>query len=294
MAESIWTKEEIEILKDLCEHNQTLNRIQKDLPGKTAAQIRSKCQRLNISFNKERKYWSVQELSEFREDWEDATISYTGLRKKYKNRSITALRSCASRLGLAERPHDESYLTISDIMSEMQVSKDRVRMWIRNGLKYHKSKIKPVKYLIDSDDLLLFLKEHPDFYDASKISDYLFCDEPEWLREKRRQDISDFRIRSKKSEYYSDQECKYIISMFKRGKSNAEIAKELNRTEYGIERMLSILGYSRRRYNDYEIEIIKNNYRTHTLDEIVEMLPLRTRSGVIAKCEQLKIKYHTK
>lgn len=43
-----------------------------------------------------------------------------------------------------------------------------------------------------------------------------------------------------------------------------------------------------------EIEIIKNNYRTHTLDEIVEMLPLRTRSGVIAKCEQLKIKYHTK
>lgn len=163
MAESIWTKEEIEILKDLCEHNKSLNQIQKDLPGKTEAQIRSKCQRLNISFNKERKYWSVQELSEFREDWEDATISYTGLRKKYKNRSITALRSCASRLGLAERPHDESYLTISDIMSEMQVSKDRVRMWIRNGLKYHKSKIKPVKYLIDSDDLLLFLKEHPDF-----------------------------------------------------------------------------------------------------------------------------------
>ena len=90
-----WTKEEIEILKDLCEHNKSLHQIQKDLPGKTEAQIRSKCQRLNISFNKERKYWSVQELSEFREDWEDATISYTGLRKKYKNRSITALRSCA-------------------------------------------------------------------------------------------------------------------------------------------------------------------------------------------------------
>lgn len=294
MAESVWTKEEIEILKDSCRHNKSINQIRKDLSGKTEAQIRSKCQKLNISFNKERKYWSRQELDAFKEDWRDATVSYAALRRKYKNRSITALRSCARRLGLAVRPHDETYLTISDIMVEMQVSKDRVRMWIRNGLKYHKSKIKPVKYLIDFDDLLLFLKEHPDFYDASKISDYLFCDEPEWLRKKRKRDMSDFRTRSKKSEYYSDQECQYIIAMFKRGKSNVEIAKELNRTEYGIERMLSILGYSRRRYNDYEIEIIKNNCQTHTLDEIVEMLPLRTRSGVIAKCEQLKIKYHTK
>lgn len=34
MAESVWTKEEIEILKDLCEHNKSMNRIRKDLPGK--------------------------------------------------------------------------------------------------------------------------------------------------------------------------------------------------------------------------------------------------------------------
>lgn len=294
MATPIWSNTEIEILKDLCAQNKSLHTLVSALPEKSETQIRAKCKALHISFKKQRNYWSEQELQNFQEDWMDATISNAALRKKYQNRSITALRSCAKRLGLSERPHDDTYLTISDIMSEMQVSKDRVRMWIRNGLKYHKSHIKPIKYLIDVKDLLDFLQAHPSFYDASKVSQYIFYNEPEWFKQKRREDKTNFRTRSKKSEYYSDEECKQIIKMFKTGKSNAEIAKTLNRTEYGIERILSMLGYSRKRYNDYEIEIIKNHLESHTIDEITAMLPLRTKSGVIAKCEQLKLKYHSK
>lgn len=294
MAEAIWTPQEIETLKSLCVQNKTLTQIQKSLPDKTATQIRAKCKSLKLEFNKKRKYWSDEEKKSFEDDWYDPTISYATLRKKYKNRSITALRSYASRLGLGERPIDDTYLTISDIMSEMQVSKDNVRMWIRNGLKHHKSHIKPVKYLIDPKDLLAFLEQHPDFYDASKVSKHIFHNEPAWFKEKRRKDAENFRTRSKKSEYYTDIECKQIIECFKRGQSNAEIAKRFNRTEYGIERILGILGYSRKRYNDYEIDIIKKHCDTHTINEIADMLPLRTKSGIIAKCEQLGIKYHSK
>ena len=294
MATPIWSNTEIEILKDLCAQNKPLHTLVSALPEKSETQIRAKCKALNISFKKQRNYWSEQELKEFAKDWKDPSLSYAKLREKYKNRSKTALISCAARLHLGERPIDDSYLTISDIMTEMHVSKDRVRTWIRHGLKYHKSRIKPVKYLIDTKELLDFLKEHPSYYDASTISPYLFSPEPIWLKEKRKSDKKDFRKRSKASEYYNDAECKQIITMFKQGKSNAEIATKLNRTAYGIERMLSMLGYSRKRYNDYEIQIIKDNLESHTIDEIVDMLPLRTKSGVIAKCEQLKLKYHSK
>lgn len=294
MAKPIWSDEEKEKLIRLCNQNKTLKKLKSEFPDKTEAQIRKKCTMMNLNFNKKRKTWTEEETQNFIRDWNDYNISIERLRKKYKNRSIIALRTHAQRLKLSNRTYDDSYLTIADITSEMQVSKNRVRTWLKNGLKYHKSHIKPVKYLIDPDDLLDFLKEHPRYYDASKISKYLFNPEPAWLKEKRTQDINDFRTRSKKSEYYSDPECTKIINMFKQGKSNIEIAKELNRTEYGIERMLSILGFSRRKYNQYEIDIIKKYHTTKTIDEITAMLPLRTRAGVIAKCEDLKIKYITK
>lgn len=291
--EPIWTEEEKRLLTELCEKNKTLKAMQKSFPDKTEAQIRTKCKNMGLEFNKKHKKWSPEELERFKADWSNHSISNTRLRTKYKNRSIMALRACARRLGLAERPYDDSYLRIGDIVEEMQVSKDRVRMWIRNGLKYHKSHIMPVKYLISQEDLLKFLKAHPECYDASKISKYIFHKEPQWLVEKRRQDAKDFRSRSKQAKYYDNAECVRLEAMFKQGKSNAEIAQALNRTEYGVERMLSILGFSRKHYNDYEIDIIRKFHDKVTIDELAAMLPLRTRTGIISKCEQLKLKYKT-
>ena len=293
MSKLIWTEDEKTKLCELCAANKSLKRIMKEFPDKTEMQIRIKCKNLNIEFNKKRKKWSDKELQEFKIDWNDYGVSNAKLKTKYKNRSMTALRACARRLGLSSRPYDDSYLKINDIIAEMQVSKDRVRMWLKNGLKYHKSHIKPVKYLIDPDDLLDFLQQHPNYYDASKISQHIFHPEPEWLKQKRQIDKINFRTRSKKAEYYSDEECKQIIELFKNAKTNAEIAEKLNRTEYGIERILSVLGYSRKHYNDYEIDIIKTYHDKITIDEIAKMLPLRTRAGIIGKCEQLKLKYKT-
>lgn len=291
--EPIWTEDEKELLAKLCAENKTLAKIAKEIPGKTESQIRTKCKNMQLEFNKKRKKWSDEELTQFKDDWKNCSISNSRLRSKYKNRTLTALRACARRLGLPERPYDDSYLKIGDIVNEMHVSKDRVRLWIRKGLKYRKSHIKPVKYLIDQDDLLEFLKNHPTYYNASKISKYIFSNEPPWLIQKRRDDAANVRTKSRKAKYYDNEECRKLIELFKRGLSNKEIGDKLDRTEYGIERMLGILGLSRKKYNQYEIDIIMANHDKKTIDEIVAMLPLRTRSGVIAKCEQLKLKYKT-
>ena len=288
-----WSEAEKERLKQLCAENKTLKRILKEFPDKTESQVRVKCKNMGLEFNKKRKSWSQDELERFQEDWENHSISNSRLRERYQNRTITALRACARRLGLSERPYDDSYLRISDITAEMQVSKDRVRAWIKNGLKYHKSHIKPVRYLIDQDDLLEYLHKHPSCYDASKISKYIFNPEPAWLLEKRQTDAKNFRSRSKHAEYYNDNECKKIIEMFKAGLSNEDIARELNRTEYGIERILTILNLSRKHYNQYELDILVEYHDKITIDEIAKMLPLRTRAGIIDKCERMHLKYKT-
>lgn len=291
--ERIWTDDEKSRLAELCAQNKSLKRIMKEFPDKSESQIRTKCKNMHIEFNKKRKKWTEEELEQFKADWMNHSISNSRLRSKYKNRTLMALRACANRLGLPERPFDDSYLRIGDIMNEMQVPKDRVRSWIKQGLKYKKSHIMPVKYLIDPQDLLKFLKAHPDAYDASKVSKYIFHPEPKWLTEKRKKDAEGFKSKAKSAAYYENDECEKIIALFKQGKSNKEIADALGRTEYGIERMLAILNLSRKHYNDYEIEILMKYHDKILLDDLVRMLPLRTRAGIISKCEQLHLKYRT-
>lgn len=291
MPKRLWTKEEEQKLKALCDAKKTLKHIMSALPDKTAVQIYHKCEALNLNFKKQRQYWTDDEKQAFKNDWQDSSISIPQLRRRYKNRSYIALSRQAKRMKLPKRSYDNSYLTVRDITTEMQVSKDRVRTWLKHGLKYHNSNIKPYKYLIDESDLLKFLENNPSFYDASKISSYLFNPEPQWLKTKRFKDAENFRTRSKKSEYYSNNECIQIINMFKQNKSNAEIAKALNRTESGIERMLALLNCSRKHYNQYELDILYKYHDQIHLDELVKMLPLRTRNGIIHKCQQLKLKY---
>lgn len=285
-----YTEDEVRTLIEMCESGKTIKEIAVAL-NRTEATLRQKCKRMNLAFGRQRLNWSDDECKRFSEEWSDPTISNAMLEKHF-GRNIIALSSQARRLNLGSREYDDSYLTVHDIMDEMQVSKDRVRGWIKKGLKYHKSKIKPYKYLIDQNDLLKFLEQHQDLFDASKISHYLFTKEPDWLKAKRNYDKNHYN--NTIGTVYSDEEFKIIIKMFKQGRTNEEIAKTIHRTPYGIERMLWSMGLSRKTYNAYEIEIIRNNVDTHTIQEIADMLPLRTKAGIIAKCEQLGIKYHSK
>lgn len=284
-----WTDSEKEVLKQMCEDGASLSDMAKVF-NRTESNMRSTIKRFKYTRKLERKPWSNKEIKQFKEDWHDSTLSYNALAKKY-NRSKTALQTEATRLKLGARLYDDSYITIPDICEEMQVSKDRVYTWIRNGLKTKKSKVKPYKYLIDTKDLLDFLEKHPTYYDASKISGYLFSVEPNWLKQKRQNDSGTF-IR-KMGIKYSDEELHQIIYLFKHGDSNEQIAEKVKRTPFAIEKVLGDLGLSRRRYNDYEIKFIRDNVAYMTINEIAKNLPLRTKAGIIAKCEQLGIKYHS-
>lgn len=294
MKKVIWTENEVSTLIELCKKHKTITFISKRIPTHTKTEIRTKCKSLGLEYKYEKVQWTESELTSFKKDWLDDSVSTSTLLRRY-DRTLISLQKMATRLQLGPRPYDDSYLTVRDIMKEMNVSKDRVRSWIRNGLKCHYSKTSPKRYLIDQNDLLEFLENHQDLFDASKISDYLFYYTPKWLSKKKAEDSAQNLSKKIHHTEYTESELKRIDFLFKMGKSNEEIAKRVDRTPAAIERVLSTqLCLSRKQYNPYEIDIIKNNIEDHTIDEIAAMLPLRKKSGIIAKCEQLGLKYHSK
>lgn len=284
----VWNKEDVEELKKLVAEGKD-KKFLAEYFGRTETAIEIKVNRLGMQLLRDGRIWLKSDLRSFSEDWLDGSISKNVLMKKY-NRSWFSLRKKALELGLGSRPHNEEYLSIGEISEEMGVSHDRISNWLKLGLKYKRNKSGKIRYLISQEDLLIFLEQHQSLFDASKISDYLFIDEPDWLIQKRKSD-SEFYADKLRNEY-TNEEDKLIVSMFKQGRSNSEIARSLKRTESAIAGHLRVLGLSRGRYNDYEIEILKENSRYLTLDELLVLLPLRTKKGLEYKCNALGLPCH--
>lgn len=284
----IWKESDIEELKKLVKEGKDKAFLAEHF-NRTETAIEIKVNRLGLQLQRTHRWWKDDEIEEFKSDWQDGTISIPVMKKKY-GRSYISLREKALELDLGARPYNDEYLSISDICEEMNVSHDRVSNWIKLGLKTKKNRSGRTKYLMSQKDLLDFLESHQDMFNANEISNYLFCEEPEWLKLKRSND-SLFYAKNLRSEY-SDNDDRRIISLFKVGKSDEEIAIEMKRTSSAIKARLRLLGYTRKQYNDYEIEILKNNYRYLTIKELAKMLPLRTEKGIMYKCEQLGLRYH--
>lgn len=284
----IWKEEDVKELIELVNDGKDKKFLAEHF-GRTETAIEIKVNRLGLQLLRDNRNWLKSDLESFKEDWLDGSLSINMLIKKYK-RSYFSLRKKALELNLGARPHNDEYLSIREICEEMNVSHDRVSNWLKLGLKYKKNRSGKTKYLISQSYLLDFLKEHQDMFNANDISGYLFIDEPDWLIEKRRKDCNFYA--SKLRSEYSNEEDKLIVQMFKNGKSNSEIANRLKRTESAISCRLRLLGYSRNSYNDYEIEILKENSRYMTVKELSKLLPLRKEKGIMYKCEQLGIPYH--
>ena len=238
---TLWKKEEIVELQEMLKNGKSKEEIALHF-GRTETAIEIKVNRLGLQLIRNGRNWLKSDLKEFANDWCDGSISTHVIMKKYK-RSWFSIRKKALELGLGPRPYNDEYLSIKDICEEMQISHDRVSHWLKIGLVHKKNRSGKTKYLISQNDLLSFLKNHQDMFNASLISEYLFVDEPEWLQKKRKKDSAKY-AKSNRLEY-TNEEDKILLSMFNHGKSDAEIADTLNRTECGIAYHRRALGLCR-------------------------------------------------
>lgn len=296
MRKNIWTKNDLELLKKYALDGKTIEEIE-ELLGRTENAIRKQLSILDIRLKSSNK-WTRQSTAEFAEDWGNIQVSKNVLVKRY-NRSWKQLCNKANAMGLGGRVDACDYLTLNVIAEEMNISINRVYYWIDCGLKVRKNRANERnKYLVDVKDLLIFLKEHKAFFDASIVSNYLFAEEPEWFIKKRKEDYKKRNLI--RNTEWSNEEDKSLVNYFKLGFTDEKIADLLHRTKSAVEHRRGILGLVRERntrngskYTDEEIKILKENSNHKTVEELLELLPNRTESSIKRKCNKLGLSYHT-
>ena len=262
--------------------------------GTTKTAIEIKCSRLGYTILRYNRKWTTEDEEIFADLWcnTDRSMQYI-MNKLHRNKNGLVIK--AQRMGLGPRIGGLEDLTLSTIASEMSVSMDRVRNWVRLGLKCKNRRVGKNRTLVKTEDLLDFLKKHQNLFDASKVDRCLFANEPQWLIDKRRRDL--YKETREFIEYslWTDNMDKQLITMINQGFDFDFIAKKLNKTVSAAQDRARLLGMSYRSarfWSGKELKFLRENSAKMTVKELQKTLKRRTERSIIWKCEQLGYKYH--
>lgn len=288
---NVWSKEQDELLVQMNTKGLSLKTMAKRLE-RTENAVRLRAKHIGLKLNIKGRRWTPEEEKMFAENWRDETINNESLVRKH-NRTWHALQEKAVSMKLGPRQHNSLFLTIQDVCAEMQVSSDRVYRWIQYGLPTHKGESKRRKYLIDANELLDFLEQHQSWFLATNVSECLFCEEPQWLKDKRAYDKK--HDRSKHQIEWTNDEDAELQRMYYKNVSIPDLAQYFHRSESAVRTHLYVIGCEVKRkdtYNQHELDILRKYSDTHTIEELTGMLPGRSAKGIEYKCKMMKIPYH--
>lgn len=183
------------------------------------------------------KRWTKEEVNYLENSW--GTTSIETISKKL-NRSFDGILEKAKRLKLGGCYASTEYLNVNDIANTLKVDNHTiVDYWIgKCGLKAKKKRlIQLEQWFINPNDLIHWLENNKDKWDSRKLEQHGLGIEPEWLKNKRKEDSLKPKINSK----WTQQEERLLISYLNIDKSKEEIANILNRSKSSIQRKTSRL-----------------------------------------------------
>lgn len=280
-----WKEEEITILKELSDkyHYTEIAKMM----GKTENAIYIKARRLGITLIQDRRKWTHEEETMLSDLWGSKSIEY--IAKKMK-RTVFSLKIKAVRMELGPMIRNNyDLITISDIVDMLDVSRDRIiNTWVKLGLKLRQTKLTKNMsyYTITWKDLMEFLESNQNEWDSRKLERNMLGSEPEWLQEKRKQDVEENPLWYRK---WTEDEIKLAESLFKNGKTYQEISSIIDRSEWAVANLLRNIGYSYmlpQFWKGKELKYLKENYQNMTYQEIAEELG-RTTKAISAKAEEM-------
>lgn len=224
-----WSDEEIKNLIKLSESNKTIEEMSIIL-NRPYESVKQKLRKIKIKAKPLRNnIWSKDEELLLEDLW-SRNLSTKNIAKRL-NRSEGAVKQKAERMFLGERGYGDLRFTIPEIINSMGVKRDTVYSWLHRGLIATKTRYG--KYLVSQKDLLNFLYDNQDKFDASKIEKGFIIPEPDWLTAKRKSDILSNKTKSK-GDKYTPEDLSYMKLLIDKGYSNEVIAKRLNRTPIAI------------------------------------------------------------
>lgn len=196
--------------------------------------ITSIARRLNLSKNK--TIWSETELEYLRENWGIKTVP---IMSKYLERSERAIIRMASKLKLGGRKINYSVNEVGELLG---IRAKTVKAWGEKGLKITRAKTDAKIYSIKVSDLEEFLKTYKGYWDSRKMKYSLWINEPDWFKEKKKQDQN---MPKKHYRKWNDLQDKKLVELFFKGIEPKEIGEMLGRSEATIKQRLRLINFGR-------------------------------------------------
>lgn len=221
-----WTDEEIRILEKHYKKNPA--KCQKLLPNRTMVSINQKAYRIGIS-----TLWTEEEDEKLRELSEKYTKSKLA---EKMGRSPSAVNNRRRILGIEPFTDTTDMYNFTQIAEMLGLNHSTIsKVWVKNGFKYKKI---GNKNYAKEQEVLKYMRDHPDCYDARKADYYLFY-RYKWFIEKLEEDK---QKTTKTGTRWTDYEKSRANMLKKRGLSCTEIGKELGRTRKAVVHYFSKCG----------------------------------------------------
>lgn len=167
------------------------------------------------------RLWSQEEVELLEEMTEKYPLS-TVARKL--NRSENAVFIKQQRLGIGGLRANADMLTRNTLSRILGIENRTIQRWERRGLK---SVRKKPYVMYRQQDIIRYMKEHPEDWNAARITDDSLFMGYDWYKEKRRTD--------KPNRYnWTEAEVSWMKTLRRQGFTIREIAEKMNRSESSI------------------------------------------------------------
>ena len=191
-----------------------------------------------------RKRYDEEEIEYLMTFWGERSLSDIA---RALNRTTSGIQSKAKKLKLGGIQNAGEYLTAHQVGCILGRQPATIIRWIKyRGLK-GKYKLmlngrEKGAWRIKYDDLWKWLENNQKCYDARKIIPYSLGIEPQWLKEKRIQDITRWGNNYTR---WTEEEEKVLLDLYHSGKTFDELAKRFGRTQKAIDRKLNRIIHTR-------------------------------------------------
>lgn len=221
-----WKKEDDEQLKELAK-THTKTQIA-EIMERTTPSVQNRLNYLGVSCKYERgKPWTEED----NERLEDLSDDYTqkDIAKKMK-RSIRSVVCQRQKMGFGNLLENTDKWNFNQIADALGLSVGVVnKTFVKYGLKF---KRRGYYCLVKEEDLLQFMQDHPELWNAAKADYYLFSQFP-WFQEKLKEDkkvpVQD------RGYYWTDYQKQQFASMKRKGFTHKQIAAVIGKTKKAVD-----------------------------------------------------------
>lgn len=185
------------------------------------------------------KAWTTEEIDYLENKWGIVTVSYIA---KKLGRTETSITLKAQRMKLGSRLAGE-YVTFNELLTALGLQGSY--SWLRdkyinkNGLP---AKRKGKYLIIKIDDFWKWAEQHKQILNFCHFEENMLGKEPEWVKEKRKADLSNPRKVNNNRPWSKEDDALLIQKTKSCRYTYKDLSKDLRRTENAIKRRLYDLG----------------------------------------------------